>query len=348
MGLYVYLEFLLIVILISANKENIKWNWQHIIAFSFITIIVSSWRTESFVYIPCVLIFLFLIKENILSNSKKCICSFLIVIGFLGITQYQNNELNNNNYQIISLMRPCVELVRVADEVDDAEELAIIDKVTDLDIIRNNPKLNGETLYWKTKCVRNRNDSKDDDYTNEDYHNYLNAFIKLSLKYPQVVIDERWNVFIRSVGLTSYPYNNVKGAAMLFEKNNNNRAAKLTLDREWFANRPVFKNTRATVIYAFGGMKSNGKPIELMQRIVWNASIPIIILLCAWIKFFASKKRFYWIISSTIIVKLLIVILTQPSTWLMYLLSFYLLGYTLITYMFLLYFSRKKDVDENE
>lgn len=347
MGLYIYLELVMFVFIIYAYKEKQKWSWNYILLFSVITIVVSTWRTESFIYIPCVCIFLFLIPQNYISKRKKIISITLIVFGFIGLTNYQNNALGNNNYQIISLLRPAAELVRIADNVDDAEELIIMDKVTDIMIIRNNPLFNGERLYWDTKCVRNINDNKYDDYTNEDYHNYLKAFIKLSLKYPEVVINERWNVFCIGAGITGQPINNVTNAAKLFEKNSGNRAAESTLKRGWISNSPVFKKIRKAVIYAFGGMKSDGKAIYLLQRSMWNAIIPIIILLGCWIKTLIKKEFLYWILSSALVIKLLVVILTQPSSWFMYLLSFYLLGYTLLTYMIWIYFSKKEDVKQN-
>ncbi len=348
MGLYIYLELVMIVLLICAYKEKQKWSWKYTLLLSILTIIVSTWRTESFVYIPCVSILLFLVPRDSISNRKKIFSVLFIIFGFINLNHYQNHALNDSDYQIISLLRPGAALVRMADYVDDSKELAIINKVTDVKIIRDNPSLNGEQLYWKTKCVKNRNNNHDDYYSNEDYYNYLKAFIKLSLKYPIVVVSERWNLFMRGAGITGDSYNNVTGAARLFEKNNGNNAAKVTLDRGWIANSPVLKNARKSVVYAFGGMKSDGTRIYMLKQLMWNAIIPIIMLLGYWIRTLIKKEWFYFIIFSAIVFKLLVVVLTQPSPWLMYLLSFYLLGYTLLTYQAWIYFSQMKDVKEDE
>lgn len=337
MGLYVYLELVMLTILICFNKENMGLKWHYIILFCFLTVIVSTWRTESFFYIPCVCILILFIKKSVLSIVRKIVCILVIVIGFLGVNTLQKQALGDSNYQIISLLRPCAELVRIADCQKDAEELAAIDRVTDLGVIYSNPTLDGETLYWNTECVRNRNANPDDDYTKEDYNNYVKAFIKLSLKYPKIVIKERWNLFVMGSGLTGLTFRNVEGAAGLFEPNNGNVVAGLMQEKGWLASTPVFKHLRMSTIYMLGGNRFN-----VIRRLVWNAIIPIVLLLYAWIKMLIQRDWYMWFVCSSVVVKIPIVILTQPSSWLMYLLSFYLLGYTFIVYKVWINFSRKK------
>lgn len=347
MGMYVYLELVMLVILLCSHRERGAWGWKHIILFCFLTMIVSTWRTESMVYIPCICILLCFFDKKVLPVSKKITSIVLVLLFFIGMNQWQNHELKNNNYEIISLMRPCVELVRVADHKTDSEELAAIDKVTDLKVIYDNPSKSGESIYWGTKCVRNRNDNPDDDYTDKDYKNYLKAFIKLSLKYPRVVIAERLNLFIRGSGITGQSYTNVVNAAQLFEENNGNSAANAILSRKLIANTPVFKYIRRASIYALG-IQKNGIAIGWLQRIIWNAIIPILILACVWIKTLLQKNWQSWFICSVVLVRVPIVVLTQPSDWFMYLLSFYFLGYVVFVYVLWIYFSKKKGVEENE
>ena len=232
MGVYVYLELVMLIMLICSAKDEKAWSLPYLLTFTVLCTIVSTWRTESFVYVPCTFLLILFISKNIISNKRKLLCIAILVIGFVGINKYQNLQLGNSNYEIISLMRPCTELVRIADPEEDASELTVIDKVTNLEVIQNNPTLNGEALYWNTDCVRNRNDNPDDDYTDEDYHNYLKAFIKLSLKYPKVVIAERWNLFIEGSGITGETSNNVAWTSSIFDENNGLSAAQATLEKD--------------------------------------------------------------------------------------------------------------------
>ena len=105
MGLYVYLELVMLVIFIVAERENKEWTWSYTLLFCFLVVIVATWRTESFLYIPFVCILLFMMNKNILSTKRKCICVLIVIVGFLGVNKWQNYELGDSNYQIISLLR---------------------------------------------------------------------------------------------------------------------------------------------------------------------------------------------------------------------------------------------------
>lgn len=346
LGLYVYIELVMLVMLICAWKDEKKWNLKYLILFAILCVIVATWRTESFLYIPCICVLLLFAKKSVISNMKKVLCIVILAIGFLNINNLQKYELGNSNYEIISLLRPCVELVRAADCEADADELAIIDKVTDLEVIRNNPTFNGEELYWNTECVRNKNNNPYDDYTDKDYSAYLRAFIKLSLKYPEVVIKERWNMFLTGSGITGESRTNVSSAAALFEINNESWAAKIILSKGRIANLPVLKKTRSTVINILGIRNNKGNVIVWLYRIVWNAIIPEIILLYAWIKMLIKKKWFFAGICSAVLIRLPVVVLTQPSPWIMYVLSFYFLGYVFLVYDILICWSEHKKSKE--
>lgn len=346
MGLYVYIELVMLVMLICSLKDKKEWDLYYLLLFSILCVIVATWRTESFFYIPCICLLVLFIKKAIIPNRRKVLCIAILVIGFLGVNKFQNLALGDSNYKIISLLRPCVELVRTADYEEDAEELACIDKVTDLDVIRNNPTFSGEFLFWNTGCVRNRNDNPYDDYTDEDYSNFLKAFVKLSLKYPKVVISERWHLFLVGSGITGESFCNVPGAAALFDENNGNRAAEVTQTRGWIANSPFFKKTRTTFINVLGIRNNEGKKIEWLSRIIWNAIIPEIILLYAWFKMLIRKEWFWAGTCTAVLIRLPVVALTQPSGWIMYVLSFYFLGYVFLIYAILIHLSEQKKVRE--
>ena len=190
----------------------------------------------------------------------------------------------------------------------------------------NNPQLNGEDLYWHSDCVRNRNADPNDDYTKEDYNAYLKAFIKLSTKYTSVVVSERWNLFIKASGITGSSTENVTLAAELFDDDNQNSVVPVILNNHWIAFKPVFKNIRKAVIYLFGGRDTEGIEIRWIKMLMWNAIIPIVFLLFIWIHLVTKKNWYPWIAGSFVLSKLIIIILTEPTGWWMYLLTYYLIG----------------------
>ena len=339
MGVYVYLELTMIIMLVCAIKDKEEWSWKYIGLFSFLTVVVACWRTESFLYVPSACILLLFIKKNILPRKKKIICMVAMIVGFVGMTKWQNISLGNSNYKIISLIGPCAEAVRAADYAEDEDELEAIDKVLDLEVIHNNPTYQGERLYWYTSCVRR--------YSQEEYTDFLKAFIKLSLKYPKVVLTERWNIFAIGMGITGEAVRNVDSTAYLFEAGNENSMAWKFLSGDWVFNKPAFKQLRKILILALGMQTYDGQLIGIANRLVWNACFPIIFLIYAWFKLLLQRKWYLWFICSMVIVRIPIVFLTAPASWTMYFLSFYFLGYVYIVYKLWIHFSRKKGlVDE--
>lgn len=343
MGIYVYLELVMLVIFITTWKDKQEWSLKLLLFVSVLCVIVAAWRTESFLYIPLFCLLSIFNKNVIVSNKRKVLSITICLIGFLGLNQLQNSELGDSNYKVISLLCPCAELVRAADSEADAKELAMIDKVADLEVIRDNPSLNGNALYWSTGCVRNLNDDPEDDYTEDDYKEFLKGVVKLSLKYPDVVASERWNIFIKGSGITGESSNNVNNAAALFEPDNGNSAAETTFAKGWVAYSPVYKRIRHLAISTLGIRKNDGTVIEWLYRIVWNAIIPEVILLYAWIKMLIKKKWFLAGIGTVVLGKLVLVALTQPCSMIMYLLSFYLLGYVFLVYAILVHWTERKN-----
>ena len=331
MGLYIYLELLIIVKLLEYYNSQMKLSWENILLICFLVVVVSTWRTESFLYIPIVCI-LILKKKNQLSIVKKGIVVFLILLGFCTVNKCQNILLGNENYKMISLLGPGAELVRAADPTEDATELESMDKVTDLSIIYDNPTLGGEALYWGVCCVR-------EGYTEDDYNNYLKALIKLSLKYPKAVINERLSIFKISSGVTGYTVNNID-TAIIFDENGINAKQSCVMSMGLIGYKPIFHDARRAFIYLLGGKNPKGEPIKWSQLLIWNASIPILALVFAWIRSIVKRKWFYWSLISLILTKLIIVILTEPAGWFMYLLSFYLIGYVYLVYAVLYRYKR--------
>ena len=328
-GLYVYLELVMIVILIDVKRSARQWDLSYLLLFVFLCVIVSTWRTESFVYIPVISILLFSLPKSIVANRKKFMSVILILIGVFGISKFQSWALGDANYEVMSLMRPCAELVRNADPVADADDLKAIDKVASVKVIMDNPWANGEFLYWTTPCIRNRNEDPSDDFTPEEYRRFQKAIVRLALKYPKVVIIERLNLFIDGSGINGKSTANVEFTSKLYDLDNGNEAARRVLEKGWFASYPPSIEFRKAFIRSFGMINGNNSFIAALRRIIWNAIIPELVLIYAWMKVCFKKEWYYFGILTAILSKLGIVVLTQPSNWFMYVLSFYLLGYVL-------------------
>ena len=324
-GQYVFLELAFLVMLISGLKEKEKITVPYISLLIFLCVICSCWRTESFLYIPSTCIAIIFYKNNILSKKRKIIIVCSIIIGFIVCNNAQQKALGNSNYEIISLATPCTEVIRIADKEKDKDLLDILNKVVSVNTILKT-KNSGTALYWQEKLLQKS-------YTKEDYNNFLKAFLKLSIRYPKVVINERLGMFIHSIAKGGR--SSISDSYYLFEENAN-RAAKAVLNKNWFAFTPTFKKIRKKVVNALGFIKIHSNKSIMLRNAVYGVIVPILCLLYAFLYCTLKKKWFYSILSAAVIFRIVIVILTEPDALFMYYLSFYFLGYILLFY-YLLY-----------
>ena len=114
------------------------------------------------------------------------------------------------------------------------------------------------------------------------------------------------------------------------------------LNKGWFANLPVFKGFRARFIETLGITSEANIFAVVLKRVIWNSIIPELILICAWIGIFIRKRWYLAGVFATVLLKLPIIFLTEPSYWIMYVLSFYLLGYVVLVFGILKWKLREK------
>ena len=86
-----------------------------------------------------------------------------------------------------------------------------------------------------------------------------------------------------------------------------------------------------------------GSHIYKLRLVVWNAALPLMVLVYVWYKTIRKKEWFIFIIITSVVIKIPIVFLTQPSCWFMYFLSFYFLGYVMLIYGIQQEYSRRRE-----
>lgn len=333
MGIYVYLELVMLVMIICGNREEKEWTWNQILLFGFLVVLISSWRTESFFYVIIMPLLLVLLGRTIMPLKKAIFCIMLIVTAFLGVNKIQSLALGNNNYKVMSLMGPYATVVRAANYDEDKKYIKAINKIVNVDVIHANPKSGGEALYWADGARRDR-------YTQEDFKDSVSALVKLSIKYPKAVAAERWNVFVRAMGVKGHTWRINWQSAKLFEEDNESNYDEIFKENGWL---PTFKRGRKALIHILSCNKINGEQIGPLRRVVWNAAIPILILIYAWLHLLIKRKWFLLGVCTSVVIRIPVVFLTEPAGWLMYFLSFYFLGYVYLVYRILIAAGNKED-----
>ena len=333
MGLYIFLEYVLLVILLCAAMEKQKWSWNYTLFVGVLSAIVCTWRTEGIIFVPFVVLILCISNKKV-GKRQVCLATFIMIFGVLGITKIQNSFLPGTGYELITTARPCTALVRATHEDEDKTQLDVIDKVINVDVILENPTMNGEELYWNCGLVQNG-------YSKEDYHKYLDALIRLGLKYPKVLIGERLSVFAESIGLgeqstaaiiplsselLDYPYTN--GYAEKFA------GFEAIFSDSWNT------DVRKSVIHILGMQKQDGQS-GMLYRIFWSSVVPILAILVALIYEIKKKNLSKSLLLFAVFLQLAAVFIAEPGGWPMYVLSTYMIGYVIIIYELLIHWKGK-------
>lgn len=325
-GLYVYLELVMFTVIFVSLKGSFEWTSFRVCVFSVLIGVCACWRTESFMYFFLGMLFFAFSKNSSLTKHLRIMGTTFVILTCGTLFMCQSHALGNNNYELMSTIRPAVELIRHADPSEDATALASIHKVLDVNIVKAHPNHNGEFVYWNDKAVKK--------YTKAEYKAYLKSFVALSIKYPSIVTNERFNLFKDTSGLTKNgPVNNVDNSTKIFDSKNNWSHRAFSSIKTPFKY-SAFPKIRSKLI-KFMGMEKKGKAIQPFHAMEWNIVIPMLALVLIWGRYLVSKKWTLAILSSFLIVKIPIIFLTAPSSWFMYYLSFYLSGYLVIVYCIL-------------
>ena len=273
-----------------------------------------------------------------MSKRERAILLVVMLVVYFGITHDQKVKLGNDNYEIISTARPLAVMLVEANKTgkfSDQDRVLIddINKVIDVNLVTSTKK-DGVALYWSGKLVRNG-------YTHQQYKDYLKAFFSLSMRYPRVVLRERWGTFERSISFFKRSHTqNVGGARTLLPDNN---AKKTYFAANYVLANPVLAKERTKLINTFNIGDCKHWYQKLIYTIFWSPA-PEIVLFCGLFIFYLIRKNWFnGLLLSGLLVRLVLIFLTSPADWYMYFHSYLFMGQFLLV-MFLCKWYRKRQL----
>lgn len=320
MGMYIFYEVFVLALIICISYRQRKISLQMLLILGLLSAVLSTWRTEGILYAPAVIIMVLIQDREMIDLKKKLFTIAVMILGILMISSYQKKMSGNNDYSVVTFLRPLSEVVRAADPAADAALLSDVDKVVDIQTILDHPGEDGESLLWKY-------DLEIRDFTDEEYSGYMKAFIGLCLRHPKAVAKERIKVFIDTSAIHGRTNpTNVVGAYYLFDpdEQNENQAEFVSWDVP--LNHALSADLRQRFILFLGCLKPDFSE-RITYRLVWDTIIPLAILILFWFYLLIKRKWKMLIAFSSVAGRIPILFLTAPATWTMYYLSFYLLGY---------------------
>lgn len=327
MGLYVYFELLMLVILLCTWHQKEVWSKRKLSYFTLLAILVCTWRTEAFVYIFLVAICLYHYQKHQLLTKRRAIsCMAFALIGIFSVTAIQSYALNHwnkigtsQNYVLVATLDQSSELVRHADPERDRDALQAIDRVVNVELIQST-EVQGTSLFNFRRYELLR------DYSEADYEGYMHATVQLGVRHPLVFVKERCRLFkntlkkismVATKGITTYDPNCSEEQDEL---------VTYFLGCNYFANEPLAPTLRDKTISAIGHMHAGNR-----LRFAVNA-LPFLALAIAFFICYRAKQRGFLLLGIFLFLRWLIVFLTAPSNLKMYYLSYYLIGYVVLIY----------------
>ena len=330
-----YFELVCIIFLAKALMKGISKRECYIL--SALIAIVAEWRSENIIYVVVWLLALAILNKRG-ERARNCIYAALICIGtFISVHALQSASMENPYvYSISSTMRPAVALLHKADSEKDQNELKALYRIINKEFVEAHPEANGEIVFGMSQLALQ-------DLSHEEYQAYMNAVVKLALKYPGTVLNERFSVFVNAMGVNGavLQVTNVLHAAHLMDINYPNDQLNFLRNSGWILVKPRFPVARRDFVLTLGQQDSIGKA-KLLYYILWNSFIPVFILLGFFVSTLVKRQWFQCVVLGTIVIKLGIVILAEPSPWIMYFLTQYMAGYILLVYAFIMLLRRKE------
>lgn len=167
---------------------------KQLAVFTLLGILTAGWRSESIYYLVALPVLLaFLVGKKLVRPAAAVVSAVGIVVGVLACNAYNSWLMGDSwEYQRVALCYQTAALVQDADPVEDAEALAMIDPIFDVQACRDLSALHGPEL-------RNAISRVDPDLTEEDWEICKKGIIQLALKYPGSLLRERLGVFLNTV-----------------------------------------------------------------------------------------------------------------------------------------------------
>ena len=339
MGIYAFVEMFLLVRMYVLYKQGCTLDKEELVKILFLTIIIGTWRTEAIFYPLLIYIPLSLMKKCF-PNRHLIIYLMIALMIIMGVNKINSSLIGfgshtKDDYALLSSMVGTVELIRNDTRILSEYDEKIIEKILDVQTIKNKGDYTAEQLFWSNDLnVIKKN------YSQDDLREYYFVYTKMLLKHPLVVTKPMIDIFEKSMGLI----NNDEGKSlqrtlqeptqMIFSQRESESAKKwehvLGLGKE-----PLNLELRTNVVNFLFGTDNQYKK-NIIGLILFNVVIPVVFLMLYFVRQLYKKRYFETGIALLILMRVPIIFFTAPAPYLMYYLSIYLCSYVfVVAFLFL-------------
>lgn len=203
------------------------------------------------------------------------------------------------------------------------KDLEAIDKVMDIELIKQNPSYTETPSYWNGRLIR-------DDYK-DNLSNTTKSYIKIILKNPISFIKARFATFFASSGMDGKVIPQVENRFLnhIAGKENNNFIEEFCSKHNGM--KPIFKNLKINIESFLNGENvRTGEQNQFMKVVFWNFIPVLLIILFIGIMNLFKRNWLVAIMCISLIAKSGLVFLTAPASYFMYYFPEYIIGFLII------------------
>jgi|GEM_PF-5014221 len=305
-----------------------------LIAIIILAPILSNWRSEGIIFLPIILLLLFIGLRNKL-KIKKIILIFFIIIASSLLLKYPQKKWENNNmdYALTAMLNPLSNMLQY-------EHLNKFNEVqNDLSSLINLDILKDYADYKEIPAFHSKKEELFNQKNDANFSKFKKAYLKLVVNNPGIFLSVRLKTFLATTGFDHYPGWEWETGAFSLKKVNNGIIKNFTSSS--FLNRDFGGNNRIHIIRLLEGKNpiSITSPLPHLY-IFWNLVI-VLSLLIIWILITILRKDAkMFIIASSILIYFIIIFCTAPAIYFMYYFPVYLVTY-------IMSFSYLADINKN-
>ena len=306
-------------------------------------ILTASWRSENIYYLAALPVLLAVLAVKKLVRPVAAVVSAVgIVAGALACNAYTNYLMGDAwLYQRVALCYQAAALVQDANPVEDAEALAMINPIFDVQACRDYSTLHGNQLRDAITRVSG-------DLTEEDWNNCKKGIVQLALKYPGSLQRERLGVFWNTVEQHKTESNQKIVFATTVLVYTDPPEAMRDNQKEFLydsvAAYPLNQTLREDFIMS---LSYRTEFLGGVLAVTWLMLPSFALLAAAILVLLVRRKWMLFFAAGALAARIPLVFLTAPDTYFMYYLTPYMAGYMLaaagLLYAVLLYKKKKQE-----
>lgn len=316
---------------------------KQLAVFTLLGVLTAGWRSESIYYLAALPVLLaFLAGKKLVHPAAAVVSAVGIMAGALACNAYTNYLMGDAwLYQRVALCYQAAALVQDADPVEDAEALAMIDPIFDVQACRDLSNLHGPEL--RATVSRSL-----EGQTEGDWNVCKKGIIRLALKYPGSLLRERLGVFLNTVEQQPTESNQKLVFAVTALVYTDPPEAMRDNQKDFLYNSigayPLNQQLREDFIMS---LSYRTEFLGGLLAVTWLMLPSFGLLAAAILVLLVRRKWMLFFAAGALAARIPLVFLTAPDTYFMYYLTPYIAGYAItaagVLYGVLLYKKKKQE-----